>query len=166
MPFSEACKLAAWSLSSNHNDAYLYLSILSSGELVRPVRDQSCMICRAVIPPVYLESDLEPEAAGSTCFLIMRALLCRSGLRGAVGLSLSLFVLLDEKISDSRYRTLSFFFMGIIAFLTTLIQGTLMTPLLQVSYCQPASQFVSVSQLLMQHSRGPEHANLLGGGAT
>ena len=58
---------------------------------------------------------------------------CRSGLRGAVGLSLSLFVLLDEKISDSRYRTLSFFFMGITAFLTTLIQGTLMTPLLQVT---------------------------------
>lgn len=58
---------------------------------------------------------------------------CRSGLRGAVGLSLSLFVLLDQKISDSRYRTLSFFFMGIIAFLTTLIQGTSMGPILQVS---------------------------------
>ena len=57
----------------------------------------------------------------------------RSGLRGAVGLSLSLFVLLDQQISDSRYRTLSFFFMGITAFLTTLIQGTLMTPLLQVT---------------------------------
>ena len=56
----------------------------------------------------------------------------RSGLRGAVGLSLSLFVLLDQKIADSRYRTLSFFFMGIVAFLTTLIQGTLMGPLLQV----------------------------------
>lgn len=41
-------------------------------------------------------------------------------------------MLLDEKISDSRYRTLSFFFMGIIAFLTTLIQGTSMGPLLQV----------------------------------
>ena len=77
------------------------------------------------------------------------ALLRRSGLRGAVGLSLSLFVLLDEKISDSRYRTLSFFFMGIIAFLTTLIQGTLMTPLLQVSHCQPALHFASVSQLLL-----------------
>ena len=56
----------------------------------------------------------------------------RSGLRGAVGLSLSLFVLLDQKISDSRYRTLSFFFMGITAFLTTLIQGTSMGPILQV----------------------------------
>ena len=61
------------------------------------------------------------------------SVLRRSGLRGAVGLSLSLFVLLDEKIADSRYRTLSFFFMGITAFLTTLIQGTSMGPLLQVS---------------------------------
>lgn len=35
-----------------------------------------------------------------------------AGLRGAVGLSLSLFVLLDNQIEDLRYRTLSFFFMG------------------------------------------------------
>lgn len=35
-----------------------------------------------------------------------------AGLRGAVGLSLSLFVLLDNTIEDLRYRTLSFFFMG------------------------------------------------------
>lgn len=35
-----------------------------------------------------------------------------AGLRGAVGLSLSLFVLLDNSIEDLRYRTLSFFFMG------------------------------------------------------
>lgn len=57
----------------------------------------------------------------------------RCGLRGAVGLSLSLFVLLDQKISDDRYRTLSFFFMGIVAFLTTLIQGATMAPILQVT---------------------------------
>lgn len=57
----------------------------------------------------------------------------RAGLRGAVGLSLSLFVLLDQKIADTRFRTLSFFFMGIIAFLTTLVQGTTMKPLLQVT---------------------------------
>jgi NhaP-type Na+/H+ and K+/H+ antiporter len=35
-----------------------------------------------------------------------------AGLRGAVGLSLSLFVLLDNTIEDLRSRTLSFFFMG------------------------------------------------------
>ena len=56
----------------------------------------------------------------------------RSGLRGAVGLSLSLFVLLDDQIADRRYRTLSLFFMGITAFLTTLVQGTTMGPVLQV----------------------------------
>ncbi len=60
----------------------------------------------------------------------------RSGLRGAVGLSLSLFVLLDQKISDDRFRTLAFFHMGVVAFLTTLIQGTTMKPLLQVC-CVP-----------------------------
>ncbi|KAK9908624.1 hypothetical protein WJX75_000582 [Coccomyxa subellipsoidea] len=59
------------------------------------------------------------------------AVLSWSGLRGAVGLSLSLFVLLDQKISDGRFRTLSFFHMGVVAFLTTLIQGATMKPLLQ-----------------------------------
>jgi hypothetical protein len=62
----------------------------------------------------------------------MRCARCRSGLRGAVGLSLSLFVLLDNQISDQRFRTLSLFFMGCIAFLTTIIQGTTMGPFLQV----------------------------------
>ena len=59
----------------------------------------------------------------------------RSGLRGAVGLSLSLFVLLDNQIADVRYRTLSLFFMGCVAFLTTLVQGTTMGPFLQVRHC-------------------------------
>lgn len=35
-----------------------------------------------------------------------------AGLRGAVGLSLGLFLLLDNSIEDLRYRTLSFFFIG------------------------------------------------------
>lgn len=51
-----------------------------------------------------------------------------------MGLSLSLFVLLDQKISDGRFRTLSFFHMGVVAFLTTLIQGATMKPLLQVCH--------------------------------
>ena len=61
----------------------------------------------------------------------------RSGLRGAVGLSLSLFVLLDNQIADVRYRTLSLFFMGCVAFLTTLVQGTTMGPFLQVRQWGP-----------------------------
>ena len=37
---------------------------------------------------------------------------CRAGLRGAVGLALSLFVLLDGEIADERFRVLTFFYMG------------------------------------------------------
>jgi len=38
-----------------------------------------------------------------------------SGLRGAVGLALSLYLLLDDLILDLRYRTVSFLFMGMMA---------------------------------------------------
>lgn len=55
-----------------------------------------------------------------------------SGLRGAVGISLALYILLDDQISDLRYRTLTFFHMGCVAFLTIVLQGTTMKPLLQV----------------------------------
>ena len=55
----------------------------------------------------------------------------RAGLRGAVGLSLSLFVLLDRQISDTRFRSLAVFFMGAQALLTLVIQGTTMPWLLQ-----------------------------------
>lgn len=55
-----------------------------------------------------------------------------AGLRGAVGLALALFVLLDGKIADYRFRVLTFFMMGCIAAATTLIQGPTTGPLLQV----------------------------------
>ena len=64
-------------------------------------------------------------------------ILCWSGLRGAVGLSLALFILLDANISDLRYRTLTFFHMGCVAFLTIIFQGTSMKPLLQVQCWRP-----------------------------
>ncbi len=38
-----------------------------------------------------------------------------SGLRGAVGLALSLYLLLDDLILDLRYRTVAFLFMGLMA---------------------------------------------------
>ena len=38
-----------------------------------------------------------------------------SGLRGAVGLALSLYLLLDDLIPDLRYRTVCFLFMGMMA---------------------------------------------------
>ena len=57
-----------------------------------------------------------------------------SGLRGAVGLSLALFVLLDDSIADEQFRSLSFFFMGVIAFLTVMVQGVSMPWLLQVRH--------------------------------
>eukprot|EP00884_Botryococcus_braunii_P017513 jgi/Botrbrau1/4445/Bobra.0348s0033.1 len=63
-----------------------------------------------------------------------------SGLRGAVGLSLSLFVLLDGKISDVRFRTQAFFHMGAVAFLTLMIQGSTMGLLLTaLGMTKPAS---------------------------
>ena len=58
--------------------------------------------------------------------------LCWSGLRGAVGLSLALFILLDDQIADEKYRTLTFFNMGCVTFLTIVLQGATMAPLLQV----------------------------------
>ncbi len=53
--------------------------------------------------------------------------------RGApqVGLSLSLFVLLDRQIADARFRSLAVFFMGAQALLTLVVQGTTMPWLLQ-----------------------------------
>ena len=56
-----------------------------------------------------------------------------AGLRGAVGLALSLFVLFDGQISDKSFRLLAFFFMGLIAAITIVIQGTTTGVLLQVS---------------------------------
>jgi NhaP-type Na+/H+ and K+/H+ antiporter len=75
-----------------------------------------------------------------------------SGLRGAVGLSLSLFVLLDGQISDTRFRTLAFFHMGAVAFLTLIIQGTTMAPLLTVwlSATKQDVQLPYISPLLSQ----------------
>lgn len=48
-----------------------------------------------------------------------------------VGLSLSLFVLLDRQIADARFRSLAVFFMGAQALLTLVVQGTTMPWLLQ-----------------------------------
>ncbi len=56
-----------------------------------------------------------------------------AGLRGAVGLALSLFVLFDGQISDESFRLLAFFFMGLIAAITIVTQGTTTGFLLQVS---------------------------------
>lgn len=55
-----------------------------------------------------------------------------AGLRGAVGLALSLFVLFDGQIGDRSFRLLAFFFMGLIAAITILVQGTTTGLLLQV----------------------------------
>ncbi|KAK9814099.1 hypothetical protein WJX72_000644 [[Myrmecia] bisecta] len=55
-----------------------------------------------------------------------------SGVRGAVGLVLALFLLLDQKISDREFRVLSFFFVGCMAAITILVQGTTTGLLLQV----------------------------------
>ena len=63
---------------------------------------------------------------------------CRSGLRGAVGLSLSLFVYLDTSISNEQFRVLTFFYMGAQAFLTLCLQGTSMAYILRVRSLPPS----------------------------
>ena len=55
-----------------------------------------------------------------------------AGLRGAVGLALSMFLLFDGQVSDRSFRLLAFFFMGMIAAITILVQGTTTGLLLQV----------------------------------
>ena len=55
-----------------------------------------------------------------------------AGLRGAVGLALSMFLLFDGQVSDRSFRLLAFFFMGMIAAITILVQGTTTGLLLEV----------------------------------
>ena len=65
-----------------------------------------------------------------------------------MGLSLSLFVLLDRQISDMRFRSLAVFFMGAQALLTLVIQGTTMPWLLQArspNRCQGLTPVISGS---------------------
>lgn len=65
-----------------------------------------------------------------------------AGLRGAVGLALSMFLLFDGQVSDRSFRLLAFFFMGMIAAITILVQGTTTGLLLQV--CIPSRLEVAV----------------------
>ena len=51
-------------------------------------------------------------------------ILSYAGLRGAVGLTLSLIVYNSAEIADSQFKTLVFFFVGCVAVLTLLLQGT------------------------------------------
>ena len=63
-----------------------------------------------------------------------------AGLRGAVGLALSLFLLFDGQIADSSYRLLAFFFLGVIAAITIMVQGTTTGMLLQVNISKSGIQ--------------------------
>ena len=69
---------------------------------------------------------------GSVVSFKEAVVLCLGVLGLSVGLSLALFVLLDDQIPDEKFRTLTFFFMGCVTFLTIVLQGTTMGPLLQV----------------------------------
>jgi NhaP-type Na+/H+ and K+/H+ antiporter len=40
------------------------------------------------------------------------------GLRGAVGMVMALFIFLDDKIHDNKFRSYCIFYMGTIAFFT------------------------------------------------
>lgn len=58
-----------------------------------------------------------------------------AGLRGAVGLALSMFLLFDGEVSDRSFRLLAFFFTGMIAAITILVQGATTGLLLEVTPC-------------------------------
>jgi NhaP-type Na+/H+ or K+/H+ antiporter len=45
------------------------------------------------------------------------------GLRGAVGMVMALFIFLDTRIHDSRFKSYCIFYMGTMAFFTVLING-------------------------------------------
>ena len=72
-----------------------------------------------------------------------------AGLRGAVGLSLALFILFDGSISDKQFRVRQFFFVGFIAGLTILIQGTTTGLLLQASAASAAWKLSNVAASCM-----------------
>lgn len=55
-----------------------------------------------------------------------------SGLRGYVGLTLSLYILADVTIRDEAYRYLAFFYTAAIVVLTVIIQGCSFELLLKV----------------------------------
>ena len=88
-----------------------------------------------------------------------------SGLRGAVGLALSLFVLLDPLIANQQFRVLSFFFMGAITLLTLLVQGCTMTPLLRaLGLTKPPSVRRSFLKQLLRAVEARSDAHMAGVG--
>lgn len=70
---------------------------------------------------------------GYSITLRQAAVMVWAGLRGAVGLALSMFLLFDGRVSDRSFRLLAFFFMGMIAAITILVQGTTTSWLLEVT---------------------------------
>lgn len=74
---------------------------------------------------------------GYSITLRQAAVMVWAGLRGAVGLALSMFLLFDGRVSDRSFRLLAFFFMGMIAAITILVQGTTTSWLLEVTLVPP-----------------------------
>jgi NhaP-type Na+/H+ or K+/H+ antiporter len=59
-----------------------------------------------------------------------------AGLRGAVGVTMALFIFLDQLILDERYKALCLFFMALMAFITVLLNGSTTKLVLQVRIAQ------------------------------
>jgi NhaP-type Na+/H+ or K+/H+ antiporter len=55
-----------------------------------------------------------------------------AGLRGAVGVAMSLFIFLDPLIKDEAYKVRCLFFMALMAFATVLLNGSTTKYVLQV----------------------------------
>lgn len=57
-----------------------------------------------------------------------------AGLRGAVGVAMSLFIFLDPLITDEAYKVRCIFFMALMAFATVLLNGSTTKFVLQVGF--------------------------------
>ena len=108
-------------MPSLHDSAKFMLS-LTSCDVVQAIRAVIFAVCFPIL-----------KYTGYSITFCKAVVMVWAGLRGAVGLALSLFVLFDGQISDTSFRLLAFFFMGLIAAITIMIQGTTTGLLLQVS---------------------------------
>ncbi|KAL3158150.1 Son of sevenless 1, variant 2 [Trebouxia sp. C0010 RCD-2024] len=108
---------------------------------------------------------------GYSITLRQAAVMVWAGLRGAVGLALSMFLLFDGRVSDRSFRLLAFFFMGMIAAITILVQGTTTSWLLEAlgmtrRLSAKRTFLNNVMQQIEQHgethAKTVKHSNLLG----
>lgn len=107
-----------------HVPLQLIVSLTVTHQCVQAIRCVVFLVCYPFL-----------KYTGYSITLRKAAVMVWAGLRGAVGLALSMFLLFDGRVSDRSFRLLAFFFMGMIAAITILVQGTTTSWLLEVRSC-------------------------------